>query len=115
MRRCRIRDRRRRGRTSTAARSSPATTGSGKSEIYLILPRYQITASGMYQLPCGINVAGNLVAREGYGMPFFEPVESADPVLPEKRVLLVDPRESRLPGVDVARPARREGVHVRRT
>jgi len=76
-----------------------ATTGSGKSEIYLILPRYQITASGLYQFPWGINAAANLVAREGYGMPFFEPVESADPVLPEKRVLLVDPKESRLPAV----------------
>ena len=75
------------------------TSGSGKSEIYLILPRYQVSASGMYQLPYGVNLAGSLVAREGYGMPFFEPVESADPVLPEKRVLLVDPRESRLPGV----------------
>ena len=74
-----------------------ATTGSGKSEIYLILPRYQITASGLYQFPWGINAAANLVAREGYGMPFFEPVESADPVLPEKRVLLVDPETSRLP------------------
>ena len=29
-------------------------------------------------------------------MPYFEPVESADPLLPEKRVLLVDPRDSRL-------------------
>ena len=75
------------------------TAGSGKSEIYLILPRYQLSASGMYQMAYGINVAGSLVAREGYGMPFFEPVDSADPVLPEKRVLLVDPRESRLPGV----------------
>ena len=65
----------------------------------MILPRYQVTASGLYQLPWGINAAANLVAREGYGMPFFEPVESADPVLPEKRVLLVDPKESRLPGV----------------
>ena len=76
-----------------------ATTGSGKSEIYLILPRYQITASGLYQFPWGINAAANLVTREGYGMPFFEPVESADPVLPEKRVLLVDPEKSRLPAV----------------
>jgi hypothetical protein len=75
------------------------TAGSGKSEIYLILPRYQLSASGMYQMAYGINVAGSLVAREGYGMPFFEPVDSADPLLPEKRVLLVDPRESRLPGV----------------
>ena len=53
----------------------------------------------MYQFPSGINVAGNLVAREGFGKPFFETVESADPSLPEKRVLLVDPDENRLPGV----------------
>jgi len=78
-----------------------ATAGSGKSEIYLILPRYQLTASGMYQLPYGINVAGSLVAREGYGKPYYEAVESADPLLPEKRVLLVDPADNRLPGVAV--------------
>jgi hypothetical protein len=33
------------------------TAGSGKSEIYLILPRYQISASGLYQFGWGINVA----------------------------------------------------------
>lgn len=76
-----------------------ATSGSGKSEIYLVLPRYQVTASGMYQLPYGVNLAASLVAREGYGKPYFEPVESADPLLPEKRVLLVDPAKNRLPGV----------------
>lgn len=76
-----------------------ATTGSGKSEIYLILPRYQFSASGMYQLPYGINLAANLVAREGYGKPYFETVGSADPTLPEKRVLLVNPRDERLDGV----------------
>jgi hypothetical protein len=76
-----------------------ATSGSGKSEVYLILPRYQINASGLYQFAYGINVAANLTARDGYGMPFFETVDSADPLQPEKRVLLVDPRDSRLPGV----------------
>jgi hypothetical protein len=75
------------------------TSGSGKSEIYLLLPRYQVTASGLYQFPLGINVGGNLVARQGYGQPFFATVESADPSLPEKRVLLVDPDDERLPGV----------------
>jgi hypothetical protein len=75
------------------------TTGSGKSEIYVILPRYQVAASGMYQFPYGINFAGNLVAREGYGKPYFEPVSSADPLLAEKRVLLVDPAKNRLSGV----------------
>jgi len=75
------------------------TSGSGKSEIYLLLPRYQFTATGLYQLPWNVNVAGNLVARQGYGMPFFETVESNDASAPEKRVLLVDPDDSRLPGV----------------
>ena len=75
------------------------TNGSGKSEIYLLLPRYQVTASGAYQLPYRINVAGSLVAREGYGQPYFATVESSDPALPEKRVLLADPDENRLPGV----------------
>ena len=76
-----------------------STTGSGKSEIYLVLPRYQISASGLYQLPYGVNLAASLLSREGYGKPYFEPVESADPLLPEKRVLLVDPANNRLPGV----------------
>ena len=75
------------------------TNGSGKSEIYLLLPRYQFTASGAYQLPHRINVAGGLVARQGYGQPFFATVESNDPALPEKRVLLADPDEQRLPAV----------------
>jgi hypothetical protein len=76
-----------------------ATSGSGKSEVYLVLPRYQVNASGLYQFAHGINVAANVTARQGYGMPFFETVDSADPIQPEKRVLLVDPDESRLPGV----------------
>ncbi len=75
------------------------TSGSGKSEIYLLLPRYQFTGSGVYQFPHQINVAGSVVAREGFGQPFFATVESADPSLPEKRVLLSDPDENRLPGV----------------
>lgn len=72
------------------------TSGSGKSEIYLILPRYQITASGLYQFPWGIDLAASLVSREGFGRPSFEPVPSSDPTLPEKRVLLVDPSKERL-------------------
>ena len=73
--------------------------GSGKSEIYLLLPRYQFTATGLYQLPWGVNLAGNIVARQGFGMPFFETVESNDASATEKRVLLVDPDDSRLSGV----------------
>ena len=76
-----------------------ATSGSGKSEIYLLLPRYQLTAGGVYQLPHRVNVGANLVARQGFGQPFFSTVESSDPALPEKRVLLADPDDRRLPGV----------------
>jgi hypothetical protein len=75
------------------------TSASGKSEIYMLSPRYQINASGLYQLPYGINLAGNLVARDGFGQPYYATVSSSDAAAPEKRVLLVDPDESRLPGV----------------
>jgi hypothetical protein len=75
------------------------TSASGKSEIYMLSPRYQFNASGLYQLPYGINLAGNLVARDGFGQPYYATVSSSDAASPEKRVLLVDPDESRLPGV----------------
>jgi hypothetical protein len=75
------------------------SSGSGKSEIYLISPRYQFNASGLYQLGWGVNVAGNLVARQGYGQPFFATTRTSDPTFTQKRVLVVDPDESRLPGV----------------
>jgi hypothetical protein len=75
------------------------TFASGKSEIYMLSPRYQFNASGLYQLPYGINLAGNLVARDGFGQPYYATVSSTDASAPEKRVLLVDPDQSRLPGV----------------
>jgi hypothetical protein len=65
----------------------------------MLTPRYQFNASALYQLSWGINVAGNLVARDGFGQPYFATAESSDASAPEKRVLLVDPDESRLPGV----------------
>jgi hypothetical protein len=75
------------------------SSGSGKSEVYLLTPSYQVNASALYQLPWGINAAGNLVVRQGFGQPYFETVESSDASAPEKRVLLVDPDEERLSGV----------------
>ena len=39
-------------------------TGSGKSFIYLAMPRYQFVANGVYQAPWGINLAANLVTRQ---------------------------------------------------
>ena len=75
------------------------SSASGKSEIYMLAPRYQFTATGLYQFNWGINVAANIVARDGFGQPYFSTTESSDPSFTEKRVLLVDPEDQRLPGV----------------
>src|SRR5205085_7803945 len=47
------------------------TSGSGKSQIFVALPRYQLIANGMYEARWGINFGGNLVLRQGYSQPFF--------------------------------------------
>ena len=65
------------------------TGGSGKSQIYLLPPKYQVSANGLYQGPWDINFGASLTARQGYGMPFFrDRVNASDPVLANKRVLL---------------------------
>ncbi|HSL20644.1 MAG TPA: carboxypeptidase regulatory-like domain-containing protein [Vicinamibacterales bacterium] len=77
------------------------STGSGKSGIYQLLPKYQIIATGLYQAPWGINLATNMVVRQGYSMPYFRnQVATADPIAPSKTVLLVDDvADHRLPTV----------------
>ena len=45
--------------------------GSGNVDLYLN-SRWSFNISGMYQLPWGINVAGNINGREGYPVPFFD-------------------------------------------
>ncbi|MBI3264348.1 MAG: hypothetical protein HYZ58_14525, partial [Acidobacteria bacterium] len=76
------------------------TGGSGKSQIYLILPKYQIIANGLYQGPWGINFGANYVLRQGYGQPFFQDRVAAGDPLGRKSVLLVkDVNENRLPAV----------------
>ncbi len=47
------------------------TAGSGKSQIYLTLPKYQFTANGYYQGPWGVNFGANFVLRQGYSEMFF--------------------------------------------
>lgn len=66
------------------------STGSGKSDIYLILPRFQFSANGLYQGPWGINFGMNYVARQGYGQPWFESNINVGDVLGRRRVMLVD-------------------------
>ena len=47
------------------------TGGSGKSNIYQVLPSYQFIATGMYQAPWGINLAGNMVTRQGFAAQYY--------------------------------------------
>jgi hypothetical protein len=74
--------------------------GSGKSNIFLVAPKYQIVANGSYQARWGFNFGANLVARQGYAEPFFQSnVNTGDP-LGLKEVLLVSSVDQfRLPAV----------------
>jgi hypothetical protein len=74
--------------------------GSGKSNIFLVAPKYQFVANGSYQAPWGFNFGANLVARQGYVEPFFQSnVVTGDP-LGRKDVLLVRTVDAfRLPAV----------------
>jgi hypothetical protein len=77
------------------------STGSGKSSIYMVLPRYQFILTGAYQAKWGILFGMNYLMRQGFSAPYFELSEEAgDPLSPEKNVLLVDDvGENRLPTV----------------
>jgi hypothetical protein len=77
------------------------TGGSGKSAIFLISPKYQFIANGLYQGPWGINFGGNLLVRQGFGQPFFQGrVATGDVLVARKSVLLVqDLSDNRLPTV----------------
>ena len=77
------------------------TGGSGKSGIYMVLPRYQFIANGMYQGPWGINFGANWMLRQGYAEPFFRSnVATGDPLGSSKNVLITkDVGNFRLPAV----------------
>jgi hypothetical protein len=77
------------------------TGGSGKSNIFMVLPQYQLVANGMYQGPWGVNFGANWVLRQGYAMPYFRNnVATGDPLLNNKSVLVVsDVTDFRLPAV----------------
>jgi len=77
-----------------------ASTGSGKSGIYMVAPSYQFVANGLYEAIWGMSVSANLVARQGYAEPYFQSdVATGDP-LGHKTVLLVPHVDDyRLPSV----------------
>jgi hypothetical protein len=74
--------------------------GSGKSNVYLVAPKYQIVANGSYEGPWGLNFGANLVTRQGYAEPFFQSNVAAGDPLGRKTVLLVSQVDAfRLPAV----------------
>jgi hypothetical protein len=77
------------------------SSGSGKSAIYQVLPKYQFIFTGLYQAPYGINLAANMMTRQGFATPYYRTqVPTADPVAARKSVLLVTDLDSnRLPTV----------------
>ncbi|HJU44221.1 MAG TPA: carboxypeptidase regulatory-like domain-containing protein [Vicinamibacterales bacterium] len=77
------------------------SSGSGKSAIYQVLPKYQFIITGLYQAPYGINLAMNMNTRQGFGTPYHRTqVPTADPLAARKSVLVVtDLEENRLPTV----------------
>jgi hypothetical protein len=76
------------------------TTGSGKSGIYQVLPKYQFIATGLYEAPWGIKLAANMLTRQGFSQQYFHSrVATGDPNGNLKNVLLADAGELRLPTV----------------
>jgi len=77
------------------------STGSGKAGIYQVLPKYQFILTGMYQARWGINLAANMVNRQGFSTPYFQSlVATSDPVTRNTSVLAVDDvGEERLPSM----------------
>ena len=68
-----------------------ATGGSGKSQIYIVLPQYQFILNGLYQAPWGVNLGMNMVTRQGYAMPYSRSnVATGDPLGNLKNILLTD-------------------------
>ena len=84
-----------------------SSTGSGKSGIFQVLPKYQFTATGLYQAKWGINIAANAVNRQGFAMQYsFNPLDTrtitpdGDANARNKNVLLVEESgEKRLPSI----------------
>jgi len=80
-----------------------ATAGSGKGNIYMVLPKYQFILTGAYQAKWDFNLGINYLFREGFSTPFFrsQTPGSADVLSASgKAVLLVsDVADYRLPSV----------------
>jgi len=79
-----------------------SSTGSGKSGIFQLLPKYQFIANGLYQAPWGIDLGFNMTSRQGFGQPWYRSrvPGSSDALSGTKSVLLnTDLASNRLPTV----------------
>jgi hypothetical protein len=67
-----------------------AASGSGKSYIYMVEPKYQFTINGMYQFKYDIDVGANWIMRQGYPMPWNYSTSGgfSDPLGSNKDLLL---------------------------
>ena len=75
--------------------------GSGKSNIFQLLPNDQFIATGLYQAPWGINLAANMVNRQGFASQYHRTqVATADPITRLKTVFVLgEAGDIRLPSV----------------
>ena len=75
-----------------------STSGSGKSDIFFVTPKFQFVANGLYEAPFSINVAANLLIRQGYGQPYYEEIEAhaRDPYALKDVLLVPDIGDNRL-------------------
>lgn len=78
-----------------------SSTGSGKSGLFLVAPKYILSANGLYQGPWGIDLGANLTARQGYGEPWNRTRVNTNDALVGSKTLLLGPSAdaNRLPGV----------------
>jgi hypothetical protein len=79
------------------------TGGSGKSAIYMVLPKYQTIVNGAYQAKYNITLGLNYLFRQGYSTPFYRggTPGSADLLSPGGKSVLLDDEvgDHRLPNV----------------
>jgi hypothetical protein len=76
------------------------SAGSGKTNIFMALPKYQIMANGMYEMPYGVSVAANMLVRQGYPEPWDIRLATGDTLNSRKYILFDQNVEnSRLPKV----------------
>jgi hypothetical protein len=81
----------------TVVRSS---AGSGKSNLYVTPARWQIIANGLWQGPWGVNLAGNINARQGWSKIFYSSSEpSADLIEGTKDVIVIPNADTRLSSI----------------